>query len=53
MVLYKLYKLMEYDFKWVGTFKNRKDLFEYRDKNYPKECIWIKEDLVIDFSTTK
>lgn len=43
MILVKLSKLVDDHWKWVGTFKSREDLFEYRDKHYPTATIWVEE----------
>jgi len=43
MLLVKLSKLVGDHWKWVGTFKSREDLFEYKDKHLPKETIFVEE----------
>jgi len=43
MTLFKLSKLVDTGWKWVGTFKSREDLFIYKDKHLCNDTIYVEE----------
>ena len=43
MVLVKFSKLVEGQWKWIGTFKSREDLLDYKNKHHPDATILIEQ----------